>query len=143
MRKPFSARTQKYVRARAEANMTVTIRVLRMRAAPVLNQTTLVVTSAAPTTVYAGKANVHTASGAGATTVGEIAVDTRSTAISIPYNAPVPRQDDLVIVDAGSSDTDLNTRAFQVRDVDGGGLLQAVRTMSCVGYYESRYWEDE
>lgn len=140
-RPPFSARTQAYARNRAEANMLDQITVLRMRAEPVFDPTTMLVTSAPPTTVYTGIARVHTARGAGVTVIGDVAVDTRTIAISIPFNAPVPRQDDLVIVNSDESDSDMQARAFQVRDVDGGGLLRAIRTMSCTGYNESHWWE--
>ena len=43
---------------------------------------------------------------------------------------------------SSATDPDLNTAAFQVKDVDGGGFLAAVRTLSCVGYEESHWWED-
>ena len=142
MRRPYSARTQAYTRKRAEANMITPIKILRMRGNPVTNSTTLVTTPAAPVTIYEGKALVHAARGAGFTSIGEIQVDTRSTSISIPMSAPVPQQDDLVIVTSSATDPDLNAAAFQIRDVDGGGFLAAVRTLSCVGYEESHWWED-
>lgn len=140
MRPPYTARTQTYARARATANMLASVRILRIQK-PDMDDLTLIVTAALSETVYDGVARITTVNPAGVLTVGEEQISTRSTNVSIPYDSSVPRVDDVVIVDSYGSDTDLGERAFQIKGVDGGGLLRAVRTLSCVVYTESRWWE--
>jgi hypothetical protein len=94
------------------------------------------------TTIYSGKMRVRLLSGSGVITSGEQTIDTRTTQITIPIDAvPVPRRDDLVTVtDYSSSDLDVNARVFRVMEVEGGGLFGYGHVMTCVSWYESRYW---
>ena len=137
-RRPFSARTQQYARARAEANMTSTVRILR-RGKPTTDPTTLVASSTAKSEIYAGKARVRKATGSGVTVIGEMDLDTRTISVGIPWDAPVPRQDDIVVVDT-TTDADLVSRVLQIREVDGGGLLQDQRNLTCTTFSASSEW---
>lgn len=139
-RPPLTTRTQSFVRARAMANMTGQVRILRM-VRPSMDDLTLLVTAAQAQLIYQGKARIRALQGGGMLIVGEEQISTRSTAISIPFDAPVPHVDDVVLVDSYGTDTDLATKAFLIKDVDGGGLIRAVRTLTCSVYEASRWWE--
>lgn len=140
-RPAVSMRTLAYIRRRVLMAMTAEITILRM-VRPDLDGNSLLVTSGVASTIYTGNARIRNVGSGGPIIVGEETVSTSNTLISIPFDAVVPRIDDVVLVgDYGPEDTDLNDRAFQIKDVDGGGLLRAVRTLSCSKYEESRWWE--
>lgn len=129
----------KLVKNRVELAMQSTIQILRGNLGQLDEGTLLVGGIQSATTIYTGKAHVHNVLGAGVISVGEDAVDTRTVQISIPAAAPVPRRDDLVKVTA-DNDSDLPNRVFRVMDVNSGGLISSYHTMSCQGWFESRYW---
>jgi hypothetical protein len=137
-RRPFTARTQQYARARVSANMTSTVTIVRMTA-PALDLDTLYVATANREVVYQGKARVHRVTGAGVTMIGEMDLDTRAVTVDIPWDAPKPRQDDVVLIGT-TTDASLAGRPFQVRDVSTGGLLNTHLELSCTGFAESRAW---
>ena len=139
-RRPFTARTQSYARARAAANMTSTVKIWRM-SKPVPDPDTLLVSTTSRALVYQGPARVHRVQGTGVMMLGEMDLDTRSVQVAIPWDAPLPRQDDVVVIDA-TSDSTLAAKAFQVRDVDSGGLLHDQRVLSCTGFAASSDWVD-
>lgn len=138
-RPPYSARTQAVARAQMLADMLAQIRIVRTKLSPL--DDALVHTAVLVETVYTGVARITTVNPTGVLTVGEEQISTRSTNVSIPYDAAVCKVSDIVVVDSYGSDTDLAERAFQVKGVDGGGLLRANRVLSCVAYFESRWWE--
>lgn len=118
--------------------MTSTVTIVRMNA-PALDEATLYVSSSNKQTVYQGKARVHRVTGAGVTVIGEMDLDTRSVTVGIPWDAPMPRQDDVVLI-SETTDARLSGQAFQVRDVSTGGLLNAQLELSCTGFADSRAW---
>lgn len=120
--------------------MVDTVRILRMGRPTLATDNSLIVTAAAKEVVYEGKAHVHKSRGSGVTVIGEVDIDTRSTVVDIPWDAPVPRQDDVVVVDT-SSDTEMVSKALQVRDVDAGGLIHDRRVLTCTSFAESSEWE--
>lgn len=139
-RPPYTTRTQRYVRARARGNMSAAIRILRVTVTA-MDADTLLITAPAAVLIYSGIARITTLNPGGLLSVGEEQISTRSTQVSIPYDASVPHVDDIVVVDSYGSDENLSERTFQVKGVDGGGLIRAVRTLSCVSYFESQWWE--
>lgn len=127
------------VTKRVEMAMTSTVQILRGDLGG-LDETTLLVTGLTnATTIYQGKAHIHSVNGAGIIPIGETNVDTRTVQISIPLTAPVPHRDDLVKV-VNDGDPDLPNRIFRVMDLQAGGLLNAFHQMTCQGWFESRYW---
>lgn len=142
MMRPFTPRTQAYVRRRVLADMTAVIRVLRVLN-PALDPISLIMTSGTQEVIYSGRARIRAVSGGGSIIAGEEVIATSNTSISIPFDAALPRVDDVVLVDTFGSDIEQVTRAFLVRDVDGGGLLRAMRTMTCTAYQGSRWWDND
>lgn len=140
VRPPYSTRTQRYVRARAEANMLGAVQVLR-RAKSAMDTTTLVVTTAILETVYAGKARIYSETQGAALFVGESVQPISAVTVSLPYDADGIHADDVVLVTSFGSDPELENDAFLVKDVGGGGLIRATRTLSCVAYQANRWWE--
>ena len=136
----ISDRTRSYVRKRTLDAMTAQVTIYRMHK-PEMDPTSLLIISDTAETIYTGQARIRQVSGAAPILVGEEQLTLAGTAVSIPYDAALPRVDDIVVVDSFGTDTELVSRAFQVRDVDGGGLIRAVRTMTCTLYNESRWWE--
>lgn len=137
-RPPFTLRTQRYVRARALADMLDTIRIVRTGRGT-LDETTLQMGMTSLSIVYEGEARIATASGGGVVMVADETLDTQNTNIYVPYQV-VAQQDDVVLVLSDQSDTDNVSRAFRVMDVDNGGLLRMARTLTCTGYHGSRFW---
>lgn len=138
--RPISKYSALYVRTRALNYMTAAIRVLRM-GAPVLDETTGESTAVYTEIVYQGKARVWSVEAAGVLELGDGRITTRQTNVSIPWDAtPVPKNDDMVIVDDFGGDVDLDTQAFRIIGVDGGGLIRAARRLTCIEWTPDRYW---
>lgn len=135
------------VRRYTESHMTSQITILR-GALSLLNPATGIVGGlAGATTIYQGKARIHTVSGSGAPSDSGAPIDTRSTTISIPITAPIPNRDDVITVqatnvntDGTQADADLDTRVFRVLEVEGGSFFGDARRMSCTQAFDSRYW---
>lgn len=139
----LSNRAREAVRRRIEMAMTAT-GIIQRGDLGALDPVTMEVGGLANVqTVYSGKMRVRLLTGAGVITSGEQTIDTRTTQITIPIGAPVPHRDDLVTVtDYSSSDSDVNNRLFRVMEVEGGGIFGYGRVMTCVSWYESRYWSE-
>lgn len=140
MRPPYSARTLTYVRRRAMANMLATVRVLHLVPA-VYDEVTLKATSGTAQVLYAGQARVYTEQGSAAIFTGEQVIQTSSTVVSLPWDAPVPKIDDVVVVDDYGPDTELEEDTWLITDVGGGGLMRATRQLSVKAYAANRWWE--
>jgi hypothetical protein len=139
-RPPYSTRTLRYVRQRALANMLGQVRVLHV-VPPVYDENTLVATGGVATVLYSGRARIYTEQASAAIFTGEAVIQTGATIISLPYNAAVPKVDDIVIVDSFGADTDLEDDVFSITDVGGGGLMRATRQLSVKAYRANRWWE--
>ncbi len=140
MPRPISAYASRYARDRAEVYMTAVGRILRM-GAPTEDPDTLVFSSGAGTTLYNGKMRIWAVNSSGVLMLGEGEIDTRQTFISIPFAAVVPRNDDIVVVDDFGGDENLESRAFRIIGVDGGGLTRASRRLTVVSWHEIREWD--
>lgn len=141
------------VRAYTEGNMDGLVTVLR-GGPGVLNKTTGVVGGVADAVqiygdpVTAGqigtigaKARVHPVSGQGTIALGPGQIDQRQTVVSIPWLAPMPQRDDIVLIRSGGQDNTLVGTALRVTEVDGGGLFGDARRMSCTMFGKSSYWD--
>lgn len=142
-----SALLRRMVRKSTESQMNSHITILR-GAVSALNTTTgLVGGLSGATTIYTGKARIHTVAGSGPIQNAGGPIDTRRTIISIPIDSAVPFRDDLITIqstnrdsDGSESDANLDTRIFRVLDVDGGSYFGDARRMTCTQFYDSRYW---
>ena len=90
-------------------------------------------------TVYEGKARVYGVSGPMTMNLGEEPQYFSSTYVSIPYDAVLPRVDDVITVTA-HHDWTLVGRTFRVMDVEAGGQYPAVRRMQVTGVQNSKAW---
>lgn len=142
-----SGLARRLVRRRTESQMNSYITVLR-GALGTLNATTGVVGGlGSATVIYAGKARIHTVSGAGPVTNSGGPIEQRTAIVSIPMNAAIPHRDDVITVrtanrdpDQSESDYDLDPRVFRVLEVDGGAYFGDARRLSCCQSHDSRYW---
>lgn len=139
-RPPASTRTLAYVRARARANMLGSIQIFRLLA-PTMNSSTLIMTTGTPTEVYSGPARIYTETQGGAVIVGESVLQTAATTISLPYNAALPKIDDVAVVISFGSDPELEDDAYQIKAVGAGGLIRATRQLQVMAYRANRWWE--
>lgn len=140
VRPPVSSRTQRYVRARARANMLGVVQIIRA-VKPTYDAITLLMTAASAQTVYEGAARIYAAQASAPIYVGEGIIATTGTIVSLPYDAAVPKVDDIVVVVTFGSDPALETDTLLIKDVGGGGLIRATRQLACVAYQANRWWE--
>ena len=134
---------RRYVRERAQDHMAATITLYRH--ADTINFDELTGIAEIPlgsTVVYAGKARVWTSNSGGAIVVGEAEIATISTNVSIPLDAPMPKKDDIVVVDTNPHDAVTVGTAYRVMSINGGGLIGSVRQMSCTAFTDSSFWEE-
>ncbi len=134
-----SALAQDLVRARAQAQMTSRVTILRGALGTLDPATGRVGGITGARLIYTGIARIHPTSPAGVIAAGDGTIANRQSIISIPFAAAVPHRDDLLRVD-DDGDPDLDTRIFRITDVDSGGAFNACRRLYCTSWHESRYW---
>lgn len=142
-----SALLRKMVRRSVESQMNSQISILRGSISQMDPQTGEVSGLTNATTVYEGKARVHTVNGGGSVDSSGGPIEERSAIISIPIDSPMIYRDDVIVVhstgldsDGSQSDTDLDTRAFRALDVEGGSYFGDARRISASSVFQSRYW---
>ena len=141
MPRTVSNYARRYVRARAEAQMTCHVRIYRHED-PVFDDETGLMTSSHGTKIYEGDARLWYAQGGNVVELGDADINMMNTYVSIPWDSdPVPHRDDIVMVDSCALDPDLVDRAFRVMNTDGGGLMNATRKMTVSTFAESHTWE--
>lgn len=106
---------------------------------PSFDSVTGMVTATTNATIYRGSARIWSVQGPQTMTLGDEIITFRMTNISIPYNAPLPRRDDIVTV-YGADDPTLQGRSFRVLDVEVAGEAYAARRMSCTQIEGSATW---
>lgn len=89
------------------------------------------------------KARVHLVSGQGSVSLGPGTINMRQTTISIPWAAPEPQRDDLVIIRSAGADQSTNGAALRVVEVSGGGLFGDARRLSCTLWGKSSNWDGD
>jgi Family of unknown function (DUF6093) len=127
----------RYARRYAEANMTAQVKITRMDEAVLDESGGLTATEMH--TVYEGKGRVYGVSGPMTMNLGEEPQYFSSTYVSIPYDATMPRVDDVIKVTEHYDET-LVGRTFRVMDVEAGGQYPAVRRMQVTGVQNSKAW---
>jgi hypothetical protein len=93
--------------------------------------------------IYEGIARIWDSNTGAIINVGEADLSTTVTYCSIPFDSPIPHNDDLVRVITAPGDIALVTRGFRVMGLDGGGLARATRRMQISALAENRSWRPE
>lgn len=133
---------RRYVRDRAQAHMNCTIILSRHRDG-LLDPTSGLYTADTGKVIYRGIARIWDSTTGAIINVGEADLVTTVTYCSVPFDAAMPRVDDLVRVVTSPSDDTLETRGFRVMNVDGGGLMRATRRMQITALAENRSWRPD
>lgn len=95
---------------------------------PSYNETSLVAIPGSRTTLYTGVCRVWEVSGGAVTVIGEVDIAMSTTNISFPYDAPVFKMmDEIVITSAPDQDTALVNKRFQIQSKAMAGELRATR----------------
>ena len=96
---------------------------------PVLDNTTGSVTRDQGEIKYEGPCRVWEVRGSGQTLIGDVQMNTDSTYLSIPWDAPLPESDDIITI-TKSVDTDLVGRSVSITAITRGGGLRASRVFT-------------
>ena len=91
---------------------------------------------------YEGKARIWQVNEGDMVVSGEAQITQLTTNISIPWDAPSPKKDDIIVVVSNEPDTRLAENVFRVVYVDGGGYIGGTRRMRCVSLTESANWNN-
>lgn len=136
----ISALARRLVRRQVDQTLTAYV-VITRGSTRTLNATTGMLSSTPGTIIYSGAARIPTISAEGAVNVGEGSLNQRSTVVTIPWDAPVPKRDDLLtVVQDTLADPNLAENTWRVVGVDGGTLLGAYRHVSCTQERGSGRW---
>jgi hypothetical protein len=93
--------------------------------------------------ILGAKARVHSVSGQGSLSMGPGQIDIKTVTVSIPWAAPEPQRDDLVVIRSGGVDQTLKDAALRVVEVAGGGLFGDARRLSCTLWGKSSNWDGD
>lgn len=136
---PPSQLVQSLRRSRAESAMDSTVVIKRGDLGGLDRTTGKVGGLENATTVYQGKARIRSVQTGAKAREGGGEVVRRQTTIGIPFSAPVPRVNDVVLV-LIDDDPDVVRLALAVDSVDAGGYFNGERTLTCSGLGRSRTW---
>jgi hypothetical protein len=143
------------VREYAESNMDALVTVLRGKPGVLDKTTGRVGGMSAATQVYGdpvpagqigtkgARARIHLVSGQGSLALGPGQVNLRQATVSIPWAAPVPQRDDLVLIRSAGQDSSLAGAALRVVEVTGGGAFGEARRLSCTLWGQSSAWDGD
>lgn len=131
-----------YVRGRAMAHMTSEVRISRHRDGE-LDTATGLYTADTGKKIYEGIARIWDSGTGAVINAGEADLVTTVTYCSVPFSAPIPRIDDLLVVTHSPSDGALLNRGFRIIAIDGGGLARATRRLQISALSENRSWRPE
>lgn len=134
-------RMREYVRKRAQDHMNSTISLYRYGSIN-FDDITGTVTVPDRDPIYSGKARVWQLNEGQVLVSGDADIATASTNISIPFDAALPKRDDIVVIRTCVQDPSIAGMAFRVMAVDGGGMIGAVRRMQCVALVDSGQWTE-
>lgn len=136
-----SSRMVAYIRSKAESAMRTQV-VIKRPSNPVFNSATGLMTAGTEKVVYTGMARIYPVRGGSRSSVGEQTSVSRSTNVSIPVGAAVPRVEDLITVIMSLDDPALNGKQLRVMDVAIAGLAVPVHTMSCTNIEANPFWTE-
>lgn len=139
MKITVSQRSREYARRRSTDHMDSTIKLFRYGQIS-FDDLTGMLTVPDRDPIYTGIARIWQLDEGQPVISGDADIATASTSISIPFYSVMPKRDDIVVVVLCPQDTNLVGTAFRVMNVDGGGLIGAVRRMQCVALADSGQW---
>ena len=123
----ITARARAYVRSRAKNEMSSQCRIERV-SRPTYDETTLKSTAPSRVTIYEGVCRVWEITGGTTLNLGEADVEIKSTQLSTPYDAPIARRnDEVVILGTDGDDDSLVGRRLQIQSNALAGELRATR----------------
>lgn len=134
-----SDRSVAYVRDRVQTLMACTVSIYESAEKVLDTQTGRIGTATSPL-LYRGKARIWESNTGQILMMGETAITLMQTNISIPFSAPKPKRDQIVVVNVCPQDPDMVGRAFRVVAVDGGGQIGATRRMTVTAFTDSDVW---
>lgn len=119
-----------YIRSQLELWMLDEVAITRPSTEQTWDPETGITNPPTSTGVYTGKARIAPTRGPSDVAVGEEVFTWRDTDIYIPWDAPLPRSDDLIEITDAHDDPALVGRVFRVTTVRVG-TLNVERKMSC------------
>lgn len=122
----ITARARAYVRRRATQHMLYTVRVERVTP-PSFDEVSLHATAGSRTTVYEGVGRVWEITGSTTINIGEADLDIQSTQLSLPWNAPLLKKNDEVLVTVAPTDAAMVGKRYQIQSSAKAGDLRATR----------------
>lgn len=117
--------------------MNATVLIERLAEEATLNQTTGVLDYAKVATIYSGPAHVGPRAGGGQMALGGSVAFMSAVRISIPLDAPAPRDQDQVTVTAHLDSAWVGS-TFTLTDVEAPGAIPAMRVLHGEGIQPSR-----
>lgn len=90
--------------------------------------------------VYIGEARCHLTNASGTVAIGEGELAQQQMVISIPPVTDLPRVDDMVTITATADQKLLEGSVWRVLGVNGGGVWNVYRQLSCGAWAKSAYW---
>lgn len=127
MSSPISNLSRNYIRSRAEDTMEYQCVIERVQP-PTYDDESLLATSGNRTTIYTGTCRIWEVSGAAAVALGDTDLDIQTTQLSTPWNSPIAKKnDEVVITDAPSWDEEMTGKRFQIQSSAKAGELRATR----------------
>lgn len=124
----ISAYSRSYVRSRATAVMGYGCRAERVTQGT-HNETTLAYTPGSRTTLYEGVCRVWEVSGASVVGLGDTdaELDISTTQISLPWDSPLLKKNDEIVITSAVTDDQMVGKRFQVQSAAKAGELRATR----------------
>jgi len=122
----ISQRARDFVRTRATEVMDYSCRAERVSHGG-YDETTLHSTSATRTTLYEGPCRLFEVAGAVALNLGDTEMEIQSTQISLPWDSPLLKKDDEIVLTATPTDVGMVGKRFQVQSSAKAGELRATR----------------
>ncbi len=136
-----SQRSREYVRDRIQEHMEAFVTIYRHGDAE-FDEDTGLETFPSRDAYYVGKARVWQLNEGDVVLSGEADITTLTTNISIPWSAPTPLKDDILVINRNPVDLTTVGRVFRVIYVDGGGYIGGTRRMRCTSLSDSAVWKN-
>lgn len=136
-----SARTRAYLRKRVQDHMLASITLYRP-ATGSFNSTTGMVDIPSRSAYYTGSAAIKMLSSGNQVVIGESEISMADTVISIPFDSPKPKIDDVAVVVSNSPNPMLDGMAFVVINFTIGGLLGDTIKINCRSFDDNASWQN-
>ena len=135
-----SERTRSYLRKRVQDHMLASITLYRP-AAGTFDSLTGMFEIPSRSAYYTGKAAIKMLSAGNQISIGESEIAMSDTVISIPFDSPKPKVDDVAVVANNSPNPLLDGMAFVVINFTVGGLLGDTVKINCRSFDDNAMWQ--